>query len=658
MAWITLRSCVVKPDQIFQFTLGPVQGFVAQARRTRDFWAGSFILSWLSSVAMASIQQQGGTVSFPQPDAHYLDWLLDRADSHPPLQGSVPNRFKAMTAHVGADFNPAQVQQSVAEAWASLANVVWDQDLESLVNDATRRIWKRQTAQFWEISWVISDKEGGNFLDRRKQWRNLVSAPEPGHKCMMMDGWQELSGVESSSMAEVRAFWSSLRDSGKSGMQTDLRDGEQLCAMAFIKRRFARHFHLVDCHLAGSEQRIVGWHLPSAVPSVSFLAAAPWIAAAIRQAPPTAFEIFNQAASALSEYSELAHVGGDEHEIDICCVSDAVRQREGFLRRWAGLDGQVYFPTALQNINIFADQKKADLVLKALQDLRKAAGLKDLPSPFYAIVLMDGDQLGVQMGDLAKQQPISRALNAFTEKAGERVRQHNGFLVYAGGDDVLAIFPLEDALPAATDLRHCYQQCFVEHGAGKVTSTLSGAIEFVHIRTPLTRVLQDAHQLLDRVAKDETGRDALAIRVWKPSGMAVEWSMPWEKLLDPTGVPVINQLVEQFASETNDTAHFSSKFFYRAKQIIERFPDMASDVMVKVLETEYLHSFGSRARRLDPPALDALHASLLRLLALSQRWQRRLDSNGSATFEAAGLNPDAALLVRFLAEKGMSRDSA
>lgn len=28
----------------FHFTLGPVQGFVAQARRTRDFWAGSFLL--------------------------------------------------------------------------------------------------------------------------------------------------------------------------------------------------------------------------------------------------------------------------------------------------------------------------------------------------------------------------------------------------------------------------------------------------------------------------------------------------------------------------------------------------------------------------------------------------------------------------------------
>ncbi|MDQ3773077.1 MAG: hypothetical protein M3461_01130 [Pseudomonadota bacterium] len=33
--------------RILHFTLGPVQGFVAQARRTRDLWGGSFLLSWL-----------------------------------------------------------------------------------------------------------------------------------------------------------------------------------------------------------------------------------------------------------------------------------------------------------------------------------------------------------------------------------------------------------------------------------------------------------------------------------------------------------------------------------------------------------------------------------------------------------------------------------
>jgi CRISPR-associated protein Cmr2 len=59
----------------FHFTLGPVQGFVSQARRTRDFWAGSFLLSWLSGVAMAATEQMGGTITFPIPAEGYLDWI-------------------------------------------------------------------------------------------------------------------------------------------------------------------------------------------------------------------------------------------------------------------------------------------------------------------------------------------------------------------------------------------------------------------------------------------------------------------------------------------------------------------------------------------------------------------------------------------------------
>ena len=57
----------------FHFTLGPVQGFVAQARRTRDFWAGSFLLSWLAGVAICAVEKQGGEIIFPIPNQNFLD---------------------------------------------------------------------------------------------------------------------------------------------------------------------------------------------------------------------------------------------------------------------------------------------------------------------------------------------------------------------------------------------------------------------------------------------------------------------------------------------------------------------------------------------------------------------------------------------------------
>ncbi len=64
--------------QYFHFTIGPVQGFVSQARRTRDFWAGSFILSWLAGVAIKATEVQGAEVLFPEPDKNYLPWVEGR----------------------------------------------------------------------------------------------------------------------------------------------------------------------------------------------------------------------------------------------------------------------------------------------------------------------------------------------------------------------------------------------------------------------------------------------------------------------------------------------------------------------------------------------------------------------------------------------------
>lgn len=658
-----------EPQQTFQFTLSPVQGFVSQARRTRDFWAGSFILSWLSSAAIASIQKQGGTIQFPVPDDAYLSHLHGTATAQDyPQQGSIPNRFMAMTAQVPGDFHPEWVTQSVQAAWQALADAVWHNDLAAMAGAATHSIWQRQVSSFWETSWVMAEEgSAANLLDRRKNWRDTVAPNEPGHKCMMMDGWQELSGIEHTRLADVRQFWSRIAQSGKAGMATDLGEGEQLCAMAFIKRRFARYFADVEVTLPGRQGQIFGWKVPSAVPSVSFVAAAPWLAQVLEQAPIAALRDWNQAASAIASYSELAHVQGeDAFEIDIRCVRQAAdkRMNEGRVRRWAGLDGQLYFPTALENPRLFADQNAARQVLHQLHELRKAAGVKDLPSPYYAILLMDGDQLGKHMGDKTKQTPISTALNQFTSRAGDIVRQHNGFLIYAGGDDVLALLPLEHALDAAAALQADYKAAFAQRSPpGKpIDSTLSGAIEFVHIRTPLTRVLQDAHQLLDAVAKEHTGRNAIAVRVWKPSGVALTWAMPWEKALDEQGTVRISQVARSFAQQHPgaEGQQFSNKFFFRMQEVLERFGAGADkqEVLEKLLLAEYLHSYDQPGKRAKPdtPEMAALQQHLHSLLAQCQCWQRPAAGEKAQLHATQPIHADGALLVRFLAQKGVERE--
>lgn len=655
--------------QTFQFTLGPVQGFVAQARRTRDFWAGSFILSWLSSVAIAAIQKQGGVIQFPVPDKSYMAYLMgDTAQqgSKPPQQGSIPNRFMATTATVPGDFKPEWVTEAVQAAWRALAQAVWNGDLKDYQNSPTQDIWQRQIKDFWEVSWVLSDGKQPSLLDRRKNWRNPVLPAEPGHKCMMMDGWQELSGITAVNMKQINTFWSILASNGQKGIASDIDQGgqEHLCAMAFIKRRFSRYFAGVKLELPGCGGTIQGWPVPSAVPSVAFLAAAPWLAEAIKRTPQ-AFEAFNESASQLVDYSEAEHVKDGGFEIDIASVKEAAKQAPGFKRIWAGLDGQVYFESALENYSrIFGPHlhKAARATSRALSDLVRTADVGK-PSPYYAILRMDGDQLGKHMGDKNKQQPISQALNQFTNGAGDLVRQHNGFLIYAGGDDVLALFSLEDALPAAAALQAAYKAAFKQQDwtCEEVKSTLSGAIEFVHFRTPLARVLADSNQLLDEVAKDQTGRDAIAVRVQKPSGVAAQWTMPWEKALDSNGNILIMQVAEAFAAQSSDddgqgeAGLFSNKFFFRMKDLLERFNGMSQGVMEQLLLTEYLHSYGSleKKAKLDMGQLQTHLSSLL-----EQCWQYQRPEAGAKPepHKDKPINADAALLVRFLAQKGLERE--
>ena len=82
--------------RFLHFAIGPVQSFVGQARRTRDFFAGSFLLSWLAAVAMREVQHHKGKILFPAPSEAFMAWLCRSGNEAPaghpdaPDAGAVP----------------------------------------------------------------------------------------------------------------------------------------------------------------------------------------------------------------------------------------------------------------------------------------------------------------------------------------------------------------------------------------------------------------------------------------------------------------------------------------------------------------------------------------------------------------------------------------
>lgn len=253
------------------------------------------------------------------------------------------------------------------------------------------------------------------------------------------------------------------------------------------------------------------------------------------------------------------------------------------------------------------ERRQAQEALTTVErDLRGVLG--HTPETYYAVVAMDGDHMGAWLAGndpayqipyekswhpqvasrakelatgnetlgryLAAHRPsspgrhmaISGALNGFALELARPIVEdlYKGKLLYAGGDDVLALVAVDDVVEVVTLLRLAYggvlpsggkdpfwTERFAEAsrryriGGGFVLdggdrrdhrprrlyqvmgkrATASCGVAIAHYLTPLARVLKEARGA-ERRAK-ETGRDRLAITVMKRAGGAIPLTVPW-----------------------------------------------------------------------------------------------------------------------------------
>ncbi|MDT8407923.1 MAG: type III-B CRISPR-associated protein Cas10/Cmr2 [Methylococcales bacterium] len=218
---------------------------------------------------------------------------------------------------------------------------------------------------------------------------------------------------------------------------------------------------------------------------------------------------------------------------------------------------------------------------------------------YYSLIMMDGDRMGailsgdettqtaisyrdsfypkVQRGfdQRAARQPelkaygeqkravtpnrhlaISGALNDFSQIVVRHVveREHLGRLIYAGGDDVLAMLPVTDLFSTMQRLRHAYSGTVPEDQdidwgelrkrntlvckqgfawlngrlmrmMGKNATASCGAV-IAHHQAPLSAVMRELRAAEQR-AKTEGGRDAFSVTVIKRSGGALYFTEKW-----------------------------------------------------------------------------------------------------------------------------------
>jgi len=256
------------------FSIGPVQTFVSQSRRTRDLWASSFLLSDLAKVAMNEVKRRGNLL-VPAPSA--IETQANRDF------GALPNRFIA-------DFSDASAAAQAASAattalqnrWQVVADAVWSESIDKIVQSDgnltqhTRSIWDRQVQNFWELTWTVSaPDQSSRLIAARKNWRTTPATIEPGDHCTLMHDRQELSGwirsVSRDQLLFQDRFWASLRRNLGS---LDLADDERLCAIALIKRLYPKS-RVQKSLFPERSSPIAHNNWPSTV----YIAAVPWLEA-------------------------------------------------------------------------------------------------------------------------------------------------------------------------------------------------------------------------------------------------------------------------------------------------------------------------------------------------------------------------------------------
>lgn len=642
------------------FSLGPVQEFIAQARKTQDLWAGSYLLSYLAWSAMRPLCEELGPdcVLYPALRGQPLvdDWLSEKGVDPPAGYAlpagsrqiaSLPNKFVALVPRQQAVELAERAAAESASAWRGLAEEVrryleqhlaekglekelalddaaWQRqidahlethwavlpwpDPDAVDGDAQAERWLREQLEPWittdglrsfwpafkayarqgryEVNagtlYAQLHKLAQRVFDSAKLARRFEPGEEPGYKCTLC-GRRAPALAGSAPYDKQREAWAHVAQALRAG---DLRPegGERLCAVCLVKRLITRCPTL----------RTASGGAP-AFPSTSDMAAQPLRMHLIERAADTALAeplqgFLRDMFEYLPAYNREAGVPLDAavpEERTIGASADDLR------RALRELDGEWLFPETYARHARAArrNQDLAEVLREAERSLGKVLARANSPgpSPYYAILLMDGDRMGRWVGgeahantlrdllhpevlrDLEQQggwvdvldsrrlfgpsthAALSSALLAFARYSVPWIveREHTGRVVYAGGDDVLALLPLPVALQAAHGLRQAYSQHYIfVDAAGRVyrqrpaapapaqslierhmgpDATASAGIALVHHLYPLGAALEQVRRW-EAEAKDRHGRDAFVVGVIRRSGPDLVFGAKWHLL--------------------------------------------------------------------------------------------------------------------------------
>ena len=494
-------------EHILLIAVGPVQGFIASARRSRDLWFGSWLMSELARYTAESVKRHGGSVtlifppealvqSTPSPLANVANKILARISASPPdvmkkVEAEVKKHLMKLWEEARTRF-PGRIDDESAKAQiADLLECYWvavalpsEQSYAQVRRRAEALMAARKTTRdFARVTWGKHVPKSS--IDGQ---RESVIAEENYPRPTGVDREQKIDALYrnyKAGAAERLSGVDLLKRHGVSGNTTQSFPSTADIAVRPIMSRLE--------HLSRTNEK---WR---SFPRLR------WTEFIDKVEPLTGGKIRDERVS--REHPVIGHFdGGLLLESRLYELIDSPAKREQAQRALASFFHDLNLPR---------------------------------PEPYYAILIADGDRMGAaidQQQTMSAHLELSRRLGTFANLARDIVTEHEGALIYAGGDDVMAFIPLHRLIACARALNEHFRTTINPSGSNipftdgdNNQPTLSIGIAICHQIDPLGDSLELA-RAAERTAKQVDGKNALAITLSKRSGADVTISGKWGEL--------------------------------------------------------------------------------------------------------------------------------
>jgi CRISPR-associated protein Cmr2 len=475
---------------LLQLALGPVQEFIAAARRTRDLWFGSHLLSEISKAAARAVRAHGGNLIFPVPQTS--------ADLDPGSELNVANIILAEIHGHPPQMIARSAREGAQMRWREFADAVRADVRGAIREDG---IWEEQVDDVVEFyaAWVPFTPE--TYAQQRQHLARLLAGRKACRDFLPARGYDglpksSLDGLRETVLIRERRQWPARLRHG-----LRVREGEQLDVVGLVKRRAPGK---------------------NAFPSVSRVAADPWVRGLVaRQGQEILGRLVEVCQGPARDLlTELHPLGLHQDYRHFPFEGSALyRSRHHELIEESGADDAQdlvrQLSEALRNVEHFAGK----------------AGLGSEPDPYFAVVVADGDRMGAAISKLVdprQHRTFSGELSRFAVAAVEIVRTFRGVLIYSGGDDVLAFVPVDQVLRCARSLHTEFFKTMVRalpHEAPEGLPTLSVGVAIGHFLENLEDLLTFGREAEKDAKKPD--RDGLAVHLHKRGGAPVKFRQQW-----------------------------------------------------------------------------------------------------------------------------------